>query len=82
VFCPNTIWLSIHQNLFSPARLKKTSSRFACKSFGSKNITIYLKKAKVDYVTGMGMMKESGFRIYAGVKLAQEIFHPEIRGNK
>jgi len=67
--------MAFYQNLFSA--IKKHRPDLHVKALTPVEYHYIFKKAKVDYATGMRMMKESGLESMPGG--GAEIFHPEIR---
>jgi len=67
--------MAFYQNLFS--EIKKHRPELHVKALTPVEYHYIFKKAKVDYATGMKLMKESGLESMPGG--GAEIFHPEIR---
>ena len=67
--------MAFYQQLFS--EIKKHRPELHVKALTPVEYHYIFKKAKVDYATGMKLMKESGLESMPGG--GAEIFHPEIR---
>lgn len=67
--------MTFYQQLFS--EIKKHRPELHIKALTPVEYHYIFKKAKVDYATGMKLMKESGLESMPGG--GAEIFHPEIR---